>query len=671
MTTGLLSERATATASTHETRTDNHQVISKLTLTRPAETLNSGTRLAAFPLVFSALGNDDFASTLRRLFPETRTAILAQARDTLKHRFTLQGGVQLSLGPQIDWERDPKSGARWERDNRRNNCTCRPDSRCDLRHIWALSRGHEMAPMAIAGVLEGRADYADEIERQMCGWIAQNRVGDGVNWLSPAEAAIRAINWLEAYSIVCRRRPREPEFAELLHEHLVTTGIFIRSRLQAVCCGHNDYRYLANLVGLLFLGELCHDLEFGKEWREFALREIESECRHQFGENGLLRQSSLAYHGFATELILHALLLERHCAWRFSDSLKQRFARMLDILALYSDESGALQAWGDSEELRVANWCARDPRDFGDVMALGRWLLDATTEDRALSQAEELLIAGGSGRTAPACDFAGSQSSFHLQESGLCRLKSKSWQVDFFADTERSNSTSSHQHNDLLSLTASYYGVQVLIDSGTFSYNESDAMRTEFRGTAAHNSVMVDREEQRRSVSNMPFLLRPDACGRVSLWQTNVEHDLVVAEHDGYRRLGDPVLHRRAVCMLKETEVLLIKDELRGEDTHLVETFFHLGEVQIQTLDSRSLILRLADQSSLLLTTLNPEIEFTVNIGWRSPAYDAREPGLVVAAAVESQLPATFVYALAPLDLESAQRTRLLAREAAAEFGWL
>ena len=61
-----------------------------------------------------------------------------------------------------------------------------------------------------------------------------------------------------------------------------------------------------------------------------------------------------------------------------------------------------------------------------------------------------------------------------------------------------------HGHADALSFWLSYGGHEFLIDPGTYCYTNHTAWRAYFRGTAAHNTVRVDGEDQ--SVATGPFL---------------------------------------------------------------------------------------------------------------------------------------------------------------------
>ncbi len=68
-----------------------------------------------------------------------------------------------------------------------------------------------------------------------------------------------------------------------------------------------------------------------------------------------------------------------------------------------------------------------------------------------------------------------------------------------------------------------------------------------------------------------------EAHPRVVKWETNGEFDYVIAEHDGYRRLAQPVTHRRSVRFDKRNRFWLIEDEFSGAGKHHLATRFHFN----------------------------------------------------------------------------------------------
>jgi hypothetical protein len=141
-------------------------------------------------------------------------------------------------------------------------------------------------------------------------------------------------------------------------------------------------------------------------------------------------------------------------------------------------------------------------------------------------------------------------------------------------------SLAAHGHADALSLLLTVKGQPILIDPGTYAYREGGDWRRYFRGTAAHNTITINGQDQ--SEMKGDFLWGKKAVANLLDWQTNPEFDLCTAEHDGYTPMG--ITHRRTVLFFKPDWVL-IEEYLSGDGRHKIEQTWHfpIGAVVKQT----------------------------------------------------------------------------------------
>lgn len=133
-----------------------------------------------------------------------------------------------------------------------------------------------------------------------------------------------------------------------------------------------------------------------------------------------------------------------------------------------------------------------------------------------------------------------------------------------------------HQHAGIFSFELSLGGRRVVVDGGTPSY-QADGERQRLRGTAAHNTVGIDGQDQyevwkafrvgrRAKVSTV----RHESCKNYA-W--------ISAAHDGYKGIG--VEHRRAIAVLGGAGWVVL-DWLHGNGRHQIESFLHLHpEIEI------------------------------------------------------------------------------------------
>lgn len=129
-----------------------------------------------------------------------------------------------------------------------------------------------------------------------------------------------------------------------------------------------------------------------------------------------------------------------------------------------------------------------------------------------------------------------------------------------------------HAHADVLSFVLWGDGRPLIVDPGTYTY--SGPGRNAFRSTRAHNTVEVDGESQCVFWGDFRAAFQP----RVSRREPRHVDGAVVlaASHDGYRRLSDPVVHRR-IFVWCPGHGLVVVDVLEARRPHRVRSTLHLA----------------------------------------------------------------------------------------------
>jgi len=137
-------------------------------------------------------------------------------------------------------------------------------------------------------------------------------------------------------------------------------------------------------------------------------------------------------------------------------------------------------------------------------------------------------------------------------------------------------SIAAHGHADALSIVLRAFGRDVLTDSGTYDYFTYGPWRDYFRSTAAHNTLVVDHQNQSEILGSFLWGRRANAI--CTEWSPADDGGRIVAEHDGYTSLADPVTHRRAVTLEGEQGVVVVEDEVVARESHDLAFHWHLAE---------------------------------------------------------------------------------------------
>jgi uncharacterized heparinase superfamily protein len=228
----------------------------------------------------------------------------------------------------------------------------------------------------------------------------------------------------------------------------------------------------------------------------------------------------------------------------------------------------------------------------------------------------------------------------HFKDSGFIKINRSGASLFFDVGQIGPTYQPGHGHADALSFELSYRGRRVFVNSGTSTY-ERGKLRDYQRGTAAHNTLVIDRQDQSELWGAFRVGRRAQpACVTVeqndSQWQTS-------AIHDGYRRLTHPVLHRRTV--ISEVGSFRLVDLLGGEGTHEIDLYFHLHpEVRI-TMDGDGFLITLRPKNFLFI---QPDKKLTsiVDSGLWYPRFGDSESSRRVHMRWAGECPVTFETAI-------------------------
>jgi hypothetical protein len=178
-------------------------------------------------------------------------------------------------------------------------------------------------------------------------------------------------------------------------------------------------------------------------------------------------------------------------------------------------------------------------------------------------------------------------------------------------------------------------GTDVLADPGTYCYHGEPEWRTYFRSTRAHNTLELDGQDQ--SVAGGPFLWVEQARSTVIRAAVDAEDGdpTWIAEHDGYRRLASPAVHRRTVRLDRSRRRLEIVDRVETDGEHVWRLSFHLGPTVRATLDGPRAALEWPGRGGAASASveLPDRLRWTAHrgqlgpvLGWYSPRFGEKVP---------------------------------------------
>jgi hypothetical protein len=614
-----------------------------------------------------AAGARQTAALQQELFPDETTELTSQAkRIANEHCWPLLGFEEKCFGVgEIDWNLDPLSGYDWPLAHHAEINLFRDDG-SDVRVVWELNRMAQLITLGRAYAATDNQRFSTEFFRQLASWREQNPVGRGVNWNCAMEVALRAMNLLAAFELFLRApQMNETELAELLRmfdQH----GAHIRRNLEYSHIATSNH-YLADVTGLLWLGVLLPELEAAQEWREFGLQELLREMDKQLLADGADYEASTGYHRLKLELWLYSFVLCHINAIDIDPRYWNKLRGMIDYARAYLRPDTRAPLIGDSDSGQAFPLVRRRGDDHAYLLALGAAIFhEPRFKIEGSSAPEELLwVLGQQGLSDYAAlstgEPAGSQA---FSDAGTYLMRHDDLYLLFNASGAGVNGRGSHGHNDALSIDVAACGSSFIVDPGSYVYTGDLKERQRFRTTAYHSTVEVDEVEQNTTDESAPFVIGDEAHPTVIAWESDPERDVVIAEHPGYQRLPQPVIHRRTVRFEKRRRFWVVEDELSGAGTHDLAFRFHFAP-ELETSIRPDGTIEVCDKMNgarLLIVANGLTAEPALESRFSSRDYGAKEASVSVCWTVQAVVPFAARFVLVPVrvDEDESERLRLI-----------
>ena len=453
----------------------------------------------------------------------------------------------------------------------------------NVKQVWEMSRHHHLTVLAAAWWVTREDRYADAVADQLRSWWRANPYLTGVHWTNGIEVGVRLLAWVW----IRRLLDDWPKVDDLFENDTdALRQIAWHQEYLAAFPSHGssaNNHVLAEAAGLL-AGACAFDwYARSPRWRAEAAAAVERELAANTFPSGLNRELATDYHRFVLELALVAAVEADAAGSRCSRRRWQLLARMLDAAAAVLDVAGGAPRAGRRRR-GPRRSCVDDPeRDpWAVVLGAGEQRRRPAAWWPATRPSVAAALLAGSAATSPLAERAPEPVRDRFDDAGLVLLRTRARDVpEIWCRCDGGPhgflSIAAHAHADALSVEVRHDGVEILADPGTYCYHGDPAQRQWFRSTRR-----AQHARARRS--------RPVGVGRpLPLGQPGRHDDTGlpggrrrrpqrwVAEHDGYRRLAQPAVHRRAVTLDQDERLLTVVDTVDVAAEVPVRLSWHLG----------------------------------------------------------------------------------------------
>lgn len=598
-----------------------------------------------FPL--NPYPEEAFVNKLKTLFPQNCKESIKAADEICKHNFRFLGFGPVHLGDEIDWSRSFEKGKSWPMKSWfRINYRHHPELG-EIKLLWELSRHQYFLVLGKAYWLTGDEKYAKEFICQLNSWLDNNPPEKGINWIIKLDMGIRMISWVWAYYFFINSK----SFNDTIHLKMLrsiyqqTEHIYHNLSFGSSANNH----LIGQAAALAVIGIVFWEFKSAKKWVRRGITILSREIEMQVSSEGVDKEQSISYHAFVLDFYLLVITIVNLNKVPVPQSILKKVEKMCEYLMYLKESFDEVPNVGDSDEGQAVKFKIEESQNYQACLSTGAVLVmrdDFKTAVREFDEKSFWLLG-----------LDGWKAFQHLKTAEKRYISRSFSESSYFLMTRREDGRkisllfdcgllglgkpAGHGHADALSFVLALNNNLFIIDPGTYTYNQPPEWRNYFRGTTAHNTLVVDGQNQ--SLCGGPFIWLKKAKCVVENWECNDNFDLVIGYHDGYLRLPDPVIHRREIRFDKKRWMYVIKDIIEAKELHLIEQYYHFSEncqitevtnqkFQIER-GSSSIYLQVDDQCDPVLFCGQKE----PILGWNSKSYGLKCGAYTLKATVQNR----------------------------------
>jgi uncharacterized heparinase superfamily protein len=576
----------------------------------------------------------------QQLYPfiqkEQRQATIQAADQICQNIFSFRRAEPVKFETGIDWYYAPQDNIDWR---------------------WDLNRHAYFETLGRAYRYTQNVKYYQKFRELLLDWLAQNpaRVNQP-NWSSIFEAGFRINSWLWAFYYF---RPAFDDDACLaLLKGLLAHGLFLDANLELHV---QNNHLLLEAKALAMLGLLFPEFKPAERWRQRGLGTLYQQVRAQVCADGVHGEQATLYHRIIAGELLELLVLLEDNQISAPANIRESFARMVEVELWLTKPDGRVPLFGDSA---LEDTYLRFTAAAGGPAFLSRADLKAVAP--SLDETSVWLLGGS--RVKRYLELAPSPTQLNSRafpEGGYFVMRAGQTSEATYLACDCGpfgyKPVPSHGHADALSFELHAFCHTFLVDPGVYGTRLGRDWRNFFRSSRAHNTVVVDNQDQ-SFLLDIWRVYRP-AQAKLRQWLSTDHFDFMDGVHDGYERLAEPISHRRQIFFAKP-EYWVVVDLLTGRGSHCFDLYFHLMPDADYQFEPASKVVHIRNNaaSGLIIAPLTlPELQAEIVAGetepiqgWVSCFSGEKQPAPTLRYRQEKTAPARFCTVLYPHSSEQA-----------------
>lgn len=543
----------------------------------------------------------------------------------------------------------------------------------DIKFIWEPARFGWAFTLGRAYLLTGDERYAQTFWQRAEEFLEANPPYQGANWASAQEVGLRLMAWSFALQVFLHsRHTRSERIRRLLASIAVHAGRIPPTLLYARA--QNNNHLLSEAAALMTAALLLPRHPNASRWLRLGQQNFQRGLLRQIAADGGYVQHSVNYHRLMLQLSLWMRHLCQMQGITLEATMQARLAAATRWLsALVDPLSGGAPNLGPNDGAYIFPLTSLPFNDYRPVVQAASLAFCSEPAYPAGQWDEMSLWFNGDLPRGSASPATLARNLHPSDPTPAAPHVLRSPDGESWAYLRAARFCGRPGHADQLHLDLWLRGENIARDAGTYLYNAPPPWDNALAGSDVHNTVVVNGQHQMQRLER--FLFTGWAQAQIVESEVGNSGGLrkLVAQHNGYRRLG--VVHRRQVEALSNGEWFILDTltptparraplQEKYEATlnwllpdapwRVVELLEGAGyEIELDTPQGRiGLSLR---GESAAPQKMSPELQIaragelifgkgavSPVWGWSSPTYGDKIPALAVRLTLRGDLPLSF-----------------------------
>lgn len=327
----------------------------------------------------------------------------------------------------------------------------------DIKVPWELSRLQHFFVLGHAYKQTNDEFFAQAFVNHTNDWFRHTHFLLGPSWSCPMDVGIRAVNLIWALAFFKESSTLTLEFLQKVSESLYDHLFYLENNWEVYDFRTSNH-YLSDLIGYFYLCDFFSDLPGIAAKAGWCYQELLKEFEKQIFNDGSDYEGSTSYHSLITEIFYHSYILGKKMGFIFLEAFEEKLALMFTFIEKCTPAGGTLIRIGDN--------------DSGKLLYYG---LSPQLIERMKKSMDAPVV--------------------HYKEFGLSVVKTDEIHYSLRHHVYTKRQPSGHFHNDYASMTCSFKGIDIFVDSGSYVYTPSRKERNAFRSVQAHSTFYLEGHE--------------------------------------------------------------------------------------------------------------------------------------------------------------------------------